>query len=83
MLVFESGVHRTSFSASPLSPRCADVSVEAHSPDTRPTGWDTQQHSPEKRSPEDNPENGRMPGREGCPKPGEKGPVLPTLSGVC
>lgn len=83
MPVFDSGVCRTAFSASRLSPRCARVWVEAHSPDTRSAGWDTQRHSPEKRSPADNPENRRMMGREGCPKPSGKVPVLLTLSWAC
>lgn len=81
--MFESVVHRTASSASPLSPRCANVSVKARSPDTRSAGCDMQQYSPEKDSPEDSSENRRMQGREGCLKPREKGQVLPAFSWAC
>lgn len=80
MPVFECGVHRTASSASLLSPWCADVLVKVSSHDTRSAWYDTQRHSLEKHSPEDSSENGRMLGKDGRPKPSEKGRVLHTFS---
>lgn len=60
MPVVESDVHGTASSSSPPSPRCADVSVAAHSPDTRTAGCAVQRHIPE-----DSSANRRMIGRKG------------------
>lgn len=76
MPVFEVGVNGTASSAPPPSPRCADGLVEACSSATRAAGCHTQRHSSG-----DSSEIGRMLGREGHPKPREKGQVLPTFLG--
>lgn len=57
MPVVESDAHGTASSA---SPRCAEVSVAAYSPDTRTAGCDVQRHIPE-----DSTANRRMLGRKG------------------